>query len=322
MNNTFASLEQKGLKKLNLSFRIFLLIIFCGSINLKVCAQKYIGLNVDNDLYFGIDRYYSSGIFIEYGFINKDSTELLNNWKYLSRHFTIGQQINTPSRRLTSDISKMDYPYNGWLFFEYQEEKFKDLNFGFGWSIKFGTTGAEASLSKFLQNTYHRLILNLEPLTWAESIPQAFHVNFKTSIYWGKILANNLKYVNVSNVQVGTFRTSAKTRLGFQFGSLPGLPFFGNRLEQIQKGISLFFGVELEHNIHDYSLSGGFISNNNPFQFEVKQLRNKYQLGFIYIRIPWKFHLLFNNSSPFVLNQRYRRHPYLNISLGYIFDKK
>ena len=305
-----------------MSTRIFLFIIFFSCINFIVYAQKYIGLNVDNDLYFGIDRYYSSGIFIEHGYIDKDPTDSLNNWKYVSRHFTIGQEINTPSRRLTSDISKMDYPYNGWLFFEYQEEKFKDLDFGYGWGIKLGTTGAEASLAKFLQNTYHKLILNLEPLTWAVSIPQAFHVNFKTSIYWGKILANNWKYVNVSNLNVGTFRTSAKTRMGFQIGSVPGLPFFGNRLEQIQNGISFFFGVELEYNIHDYSLSGSLISDNNPFQFGINKLRDKYQLGFIYMRIPWKTQILFNNSSPYVLNQRYKRHPYLNISLSYILDKK
>ena len=305
-----------------MSIRIFLLIIIFSSINFITYAQRYVSLNVDNDLYFGIDRYYSSGIFLEYGYINKYPNDSLNNWRYISRHFTLGQEINTPSRRLTSDITKMDYPYNGWLFFGYEEEKFKDPDFGYGWGIKFGTTGPEASLAKFLQNTYHTLILNLKPLTWAVYIPQAFHVNFKTSIYWGKIIVNNLKYVNISNVQVGTFRTSAKTRLGFQIGSLPGLPFFGNRLEQISKGISLFFGVELEYNIHDYSLSGSFISDNSPFQFEINQLRNNYQLGFTYVRIPWKLHLLLNNSSSFILNQRYKRHPYLNISLIHIFNKK
>ena len=53
--------------------------------------------------------------------------------------------------------------------------------------IKFGTTGPEASLAKFLQNTYHTLILNLKPLTWAVYIPQAFHVNFKTQFIGVKL---------------------------------------------------------------------------------------------------------------------------------------
>ena len=302
--------------------RILFLITFFSGINFIVYSQKYVGLNVDNDLYFGIDRYYSSGIFIEHGYIYKYPTDSLNNRKYISRHFTLGQEINTPSRRLTNDISKMDYPYNGWLFFGYNVERFQHPDLGYGWGIKFGTTGSDASLAKFLQNTYHKLILNLEPLTWAVSFPQAFHVNFDTSIYWGKILKKNWKYVNFSRIQGGTFRTSLKTRFGFQTGELPGLPFFGNRLEQIQNGISFFFGMELEYNIHDYSLSGSLITDNNPFQLGVNKLRNKYQLGFIYMRLPWKINILFNNSSPFVVNQRYQRHPYLSISLSHISTKK
>ena len=30
-------------------------------------AQKYAGLSIDNDLFFGKDYYYSSGIFLKYG---------------------------------------------------------------------------------------------------------------------------------------------------------------------------------------------------------------------------------------------------------------
>ena len=41
-------------------------------------AQKYIGLNVDNDLYFKSDRYYSSGIFLEYGKLKSRLSDTLS----------------------------------------------------------------------------------------------------------------------------------------------------------------------------------------------------------------------------------------------------
>ena len=82
-------------------------------------AQKYVGLNVDNDLYFKSDRYYTSGIFVEYGKLNKKSSDSLYKWNYISKHWSIGQEINTPSLGSTSLISRMDYPYNGWLYFGY-----------------------------------------------------------------------------------------------------------------------------------------------------------------------------------------------------------
>ena len=82
----------------------------------------------------------------------------------------------------------MDYPYNGWLFFGFKKEFFKSPNQGYGWGIQLGTTGAEASLAKFFQNTYHTYIINAKELTWALSIPQAFHLNSNLSFLSGDVL--------------------------------------------------------------------------------------------------------------------------------------
>ena len=77
-------------------------------------AQHYAGLSVDNDVYFGIDRYYSSGIFVKYGgVIKKEEDPLEKNPKIRSLHWVLGQEINTPSLHHTEDIAKMDSPYNG-----------------------------------------------------------------------------------------------------------------------------------------------------------------------------------------------------------------
>ena len=67
-------------------------------------SQRYAGLSVDNDFYFGIDRYYSSGIFLKYGTLKKHYKDSINYPLYISKHWTLGQEINTPSLRLTDDI--------------------------------------------------------------------------------------------------------------------------------------------------------------------------------------------------------------------------
>jgi len=119
-----------------------------------VHAQRYVNVHVDNDLYFGIDRYYSSGIFLSYGKILKPKKDSLTTDRQRVTHqWTLGQEINTPSFRLTRDLSKMDYPYNGWLFLRFIEDRFKQPNFGVGWGIEVGTTGANASFAAPLQNT-------------------------------------------------------------------------------------------------------------------------------------------------------------------------
>ena len=298
-----------------MSYRIFLFFILNTGLN----AQKYIGINVENDLYFGSDRYYSSGIFLEFGRLIKTPSDSILNFGYVSKHWVLGQEINTPALHYTENISKMDYPYNGWLFLGFKKEFFKKPNLGYGWGIQFGSTGAEASLAKFFQNTYHTYILNARELTWASSIPQAFHLNSDLSFFWGKSFNDKIKFITRNKIQLGSFRTSINSRYGLQFGSLKGLPFFGNRLEILENGFSFFLGMELEYNFHDYSLSGSLFSQSSPFNLVAEKLRNKYQAGFIYFKIPWKAHFLLNNTSRYIKTQKYNRHPFLKIAITRIF---
>ena len=81
-------------------FRICLSIVFIIFLESPLHGQKYIGLSVDNDLYFGIDRYYSSGIFLQWGKLKTTEKDSLSNKVYKSKHWTIGQEINTPAFRL------------------------------------------------------------------------------------------------------------------------------------------------------------------------------------------------------------------------------
>ena len=296
-----------------------LLILFFGCLYGNIAAQNYLGLNVDNDLYFGSDRYYSSGIFLEYGFHRKVKSDSITNKYFLIKHWTLGQEINTPSLHKTTDKKDMDYPYSGWLFLRYLEERYKNPDFGFGWGVTFGISGAEASLAKKMQNTYHIVVLNLEELSWSFSIPQAFHINAQTSFSSGINIRQNIKFVQHSYFEFGTFRTGAKTRFGFQWGNLQGLPFFGHRLEKIMRGFALFTGTVLDYKYHDYSLTGSLFKDNSPFDFEMKRFTNTLQAGIIIHQNPWRLKLLFNSVSKNIDEQQYKRHPFLNITLSRVF---
>lgn len=293
----------------------FIFLLLC----ILVQSQKYAGLSVDNDLYFGTDRYYSSGIFLKYGSLKKYPKDSLNSQNFISEHWTFGQEINTPSLRLTYDINKIDYPYNGWLYLGFQKEYFKNLNFGYGWGIQFGTTGANESLAKIFQNNYHIYVLNLKPLSWAYSIPQSFLINFEGSILWGKKLSKKLKWVQESRAFIGSFRTNLSTRFGFQWGNLPGLPFLGHRLEDLSDGLAFFAGAQLTVNIHDYSLTGSFLQSNSLYDFEAKPFRKALQAGILFYRSNWRSQIMLNYTSALIIGQRTNEHLYLNFSLSKLF---
>ena len=77
----------------------------------SLTAQSYLNLSVDNDLFFGRDRYYSSGIFISAGKLNQISDTLI---KYV--HWALGHEIYTPSLRYKKNVEYYDYPYGCLLY--------------------------------------------------------------------------------------------------------------------------------------------------------------------------------------------------------------
>ena len=137
----------------------------------SLVAQEYFSLNVDNDLYFETDHYYSSGIFLQYGkqIETQDTLKKYILWE-------LGQEIYTPDSRYTSNSTTFDYPYGGWtslkLTFQKERSKKKQTQ----WGIQIGVTG-DASGAQWMQNNYHRLVLRLPELPWTDQVSQAFHLN-------------------------------------------------------------------------------------------------------------------------------------------------
>ena len=117
-------------------------------------SQKQINLDVDNDLYFDRDFYYSSGIFLSY------TSTKYKEVNFFIDNFKLGQLIYTPSSRYETDPNKYDYPYSGYLFIESTRQlNISDYSsFTIGGNI--GITG-DASLAKGMQNLYHDIVLNL-----------------------------------------------------------------------------------------------------------------------------------------------------------------
>lgn len=291
---------------------ILLLTIF---IKYTSFAQSYVAINVDNDLYFGTDRYYSSGIFLEYGY--KQKGDSLNRFK--TQHWTLGQEITTPHLRLTQQLDKIDYPYNGWLFLGFTKEVFQHPKRGYGYGFQGGTTGETASLAKPVQNAYHKIVLGLPPLSWAATQEQAFHVNFFITSYKAFSILKQLDAVFLGRGQWGTYRSSLLSRLGLQWSNFEGLPFYGHRLENLKKGIAFYMGIQSEYRWHDYAVQGSLFRSNATMKVEAVPLKQEWEGGFLFQQRPWRFAVFYNNASRDVKTQKFSRHQYLNITLTRLF---
>lgn len=284
-----------------------------------VYAQEYFSLNIDNDLYFKLDRYYSSGIFLQYGkqLQPKEASSEIDTKKFLL--WELGQELYTPNDRYTSDTNLFDYPYGGWSFLKLTFQKEHSLNKQTQWGIQLGVTGS-ASGAKWMQNNYHRLILGLPELVWTDEVPEAFHVNFFTDSYKRWNLRQKVVLQSHVFTTMGTQNISAGGALGLALGEQTVLTKQGNVLIDNQQGEGVYFGLRVQFIAHDYMLSGSLFNDNARFTLPVNRLRATIEAGYAVHKNNWRLALIYFNRSPDNKTQPQKGHHYLNITISRFFD--
>ena len=302
------------LKNILLPKKIYLAVLLTNFLY----SQNTINLDVDNDLYFAKDFYYSSGIFLTYSKFAKSKNE-----KALINHFTIGQEIYTPSSPFfikdEADPIKYDYPYSGWLFFKYKNQRVLTDTSSLSLSGKLGITGT-ASLAKGMQNLYHRLFLNLQELEWNAQMPQEVHLNFLINYFKGFNVEKNVNLETKLFSEVGTYQIKTGLDVGIMIGLLDSFHFFDNIMNMKQNKLSFYLGTRQEYYFHDFNIEGSLFNDNASLTMKSKKYRNIIQVGLLQRLNKFQILTTFNSMSQDNYKQRFQRHPYLKISITYLLD--
>ena len=294
------------LKKHLLSILIFLSCLLPS----EAISQKQLNLDVDNDLYFDRDFYYSSGIFLTLMTPNaKNDKSSLNKLK-------IGQLIYTPSMRYESDPNKYDYPYSGYLYLEYQKQKKLTNYSSYSLGGQFGITG-DASLARGMQNLYHDLVLNLPHLKWESQMPQELQLNFSASYFKGFNIKDNISITSELYSRLGTYQIMSGLEVGLFIGDLSWFRFSDNFIINGDSKFSFFIGTKQEYFLHDYKLEGSLFNDNAKLVMESINFRNIFLVGLKKNFKDLQILTSYNSMSKDTNNQRTKRHPFLKISLTY-----
>ena len=293
-------------KKHLLSILIFLSCLLPS----KAISQKQLNLDVDNDLYFDRDFYYSSGIFLTLMTPNaKNDKSSLNKLK-------IGQLIYTPSMRYESDPNKYDYPYSGYLYLEYQKQKKLTNYSSYSLGGQIGITG-DASLARGMQNLYHDLVLNLPHLKWESQMPQELQLNFLASYFKGFNIKDNISITSELYSRLGTHQIMSGIDVGLFIGDLSWFRFNDNFIINGDSKFSFFIGTKQEYFLHDYKLEGSLFNDNAKLVMESINYRNIFLVGLKKNFRDLQILTSYNSMSKDTNNQRTKRHPFLKISLTY-----
>ena len=280
--------------------------------NVSIAQSSYLNLDVENDLYFFTDEYYSSGIFIETGkLIEKDSIKKIKTLE-------LGQEIYTPSDTDSKDFENFDYPFGGWTFLNFALQTEKKNNRVLEYGLQIGLTG-KWSLADKIQNIYHKKIINADIPTWEAQIPNAAHFNFFTSYYHQSLISPKIFFYRKYKGILGTQRISVEANFGLNYGINVNDKIF-NPLFQNSEGLGLYFGVNPSFIFHDFMLSGeGFQKEDALFTAKSKALRLILDLGFSYRVKNWKFVFIYKNRTPDNFIQPKKQHHYNKLSVSYFF---
>ena len=273
-------------------------------------SQQQVNLDVDNDLYFNRDFYYSSGIFLSY------SSYKIEEEKTFINHFKLGQLIYTPSSRYETDPTKYDYPYSGYLFLEGLKQKQLSNYSSFTYGINFGITG-NASLAKGMQNLYHDLILNLPNLEWKSQMPQELQINLVANYFKGFKVEDNINITTEVYSRLGTYQQMAGVNIGLLIGELSWFSLSDNIINESDNNLSFYIGTSQEYYLHDYKLEGSLFNENAELIMSSNKYRNIIEVGFQKRFNRLQVLTTFNSMSKDTEMQRTLRHPFLKISLSY-----
>ncbi len=135
-------------------------------------VKHQLNLRHDNDFFTLTDRYYSSGLFVNYRHLLKNGLLKGGNEQLA---FSIGQEVYTPSDIKTTDISEQDRPYVGFLAFQGGWSYVKK-NHGVDVSLLLGVAGKASGAGGF-QRWYHNAIVISDPPIWVGEMENSMHVN-------------------------------------------------------------------------------------------------------------------------------------------------
>ena len=273
-------------------------------------SQHQVNLDVDNDLYFDRDFYYSSGIFLSY------SSYKIEKEKTFINHFKLGQLIYTPSSRYETDPNKYDYPYSGYLFLEGLKQKQLSNYSSFTYGVNFGITG-NASLAKGMQNLYHDIVLNLPNLEWKSQMPQQFQINLVANYFKGFKFEDNINITTEIYSRLGTYQQMAGVNIGLLIGELSWFSISDNIINESYDNLSFYIGTSQEYYLHDYKLEGSLFNENAELTMTSNKYRNTIEVGFQKRFNKLQVLTTFNSMSKDTEMQRTMRHPFLKISLSY-----
>lgn len=314
-------------------FKIIFAFIAC-LYALNVTAQNFkneFGFKSDNDAYlwYGQDRYYTNGLFINFRHA-LNQQKIGDKLEKITYEISAGQKMYNASSGQRPDPATHDRPFAGYLYGGIGASFFTKKEAAIKTNLEIGTVGPGA-FGEDVQKLLHSIVGFYEIKGWDYQIKDDFAINLTAQ--YTKLLhrsANNKVdfsfdgYLNLGTTFSGAgagilLRTGNINQL-FNSVSTNSLISNNSKTDKLTKNEFFFYAKpQINYVAYDATVSGSFSNNNSPITFGTKPIVFAQLLGFNYSspRFTIDYSLLFKSTE---IKSNARAHQFGSISMYYRFN--
>ena len=236
----------------------------------ELLKSRFMTFRYDNDVFLGIDRYYTQGIQFEYSapFLQKSPVNyILPTISDVADRISIfvEQQCFTPTSINTSDVQLGDHPYGGIMIFGQKRASHRPLQHQI-LSSEFilGALGPCAKCEE-TQKGIHRATNNDIPLGWGNQLSNTFVINYNLSYEQGIINWRWMTFSALTRVRLGTLHDDAQLGAGLRFGKVSGAFAVPDQEYSHKLVWSAFANGNLEIVAYNATLQGGLFNKGDIY---------------------------------------------------------
>ncbi|MTI21367.1 lipid A deacylase LpxR family protein [Fulvivirga sp. RKSG066] len=298
--------------------------------------DRELNISYDNDLYFGTDRYYTSGLDIIHRRLLKANSPWFQRFKSRRNDstkviagFHYGHKIFTPYKIKRKNVEDFDRPYAGWHYLKLHMQNFPGANSMNSFSLELGVVGEMSGIGNF-QEWWHEKLSFPQPQGWKYQVGNEVILNlvYKRSMQWSPV--RRIGLYSDTEIKLGTGMNRATQSAELRYGKANRLfnsakansrlshklPVVGNNDPEEEEGY-LFYGIEGQYVLSNIFIEGSLLRAETPHTEELEDVVIVRKWGFVYSNYYTTFSFTVYRMTP--ENKGARKHRFINLNLAFRF---
>ena len=309
---------------------LFCLLLVSFSITAQQKFSKEISFTTDNDLYVSVDRdrYYTSGIFLNYRYIANNENIKLEKKIF---EWQLGHEMFTPNKSIVQTIEEHDRPFASYLYGGFSVKNVYKNNKILSYTLQAGIIGPNA-FGKELQDFIHGIYGFEKAIGWQFQIKNAIALNLDVvyTHFLGKNNANTMDASWVNSAKLGTVYTNISSGLYLRYGLnsleriINSIAFNTNLNDNTTtstRAIESFIYVKptLRYAFYDATLQGSFLNTGSLVTKELIPVVFDLEIGLKFTANRFNFGYIFNYNTSKSEGLRYTYgNKYGTVSINYL----